>query len=64
MVVVVVFGLLGVGFFAFGVMVLTEAPAITQEIAGVLLLLTGIVAFGFGAVLSTLNELKNQREGE
>ena len=58
MVAVIFFGLVGAAALGLGISVIAAAPAVTQEIAGVLLLLSGIVALGFGAVLSTLNQIR------
>lgn len=63
MVAVGLFGVLGVGFFGMGALVISNAPAVTQEMAGILFVLCGVVSLGFGAVLSVLNEmLKGQKE--
>ena len=58
MVAVVLFGVAGVGFLAMGALVMSNAPAITQEMAGILMMLCGIVSLGFGAVLSVLNQMR------
>lgn len=60
MVAVVLFGVFGVGFLGMGALVISSAPAVTQEMAGILFILCGIVSLGFGAVLSTLNDIRKE----
>ena len=60
MVAVILFGLLGVGFLGMGALVISNAPAVTQEMAGILFILCGIISLGFGAVLSTLEKMRKE----
>jgi hypothetical protein len=55
--------LAGVGFFVLGATVVLRAPAVTQEMAGLLLILCGIVSLGFGAVLTVLHDLRKDWAG-
>ena len=51
------FGAIGILFVVFGGVVFWNSPAVTQEIAGLLCILIGIVALGFGETSRRLQEL-------
>lgn len=50
--------LMGIGGWLVGIITVMSAPAVTQEIAGLIIGLGGCVMFGSGAIVNALGDLK------